>query len=165
MIPSRHPGCYIPPANADHPREPQRQPEETIPKKKTKGKGAENNGGAPATSSRAKPDAKVRGHEAHVLVCKGGDCKKRGAKDVRAAFKSGLRAAGMNGDVRVDSVECLGLCKHGPNSVVYPSGTWYLSLNKADVLEIVERHLIGGEPVDNLAAEFRSPKKRGKAKR
>lgn len=99
-----------------------------------------------------------------MLLCKGGDCKKRGAKGVRAALKSELRAAGMNGDVRVDSVECLGLCKHGPNSIVYPSGTWYLGLIEDDVPEIVDRHLRSGEPVEHLAAEFRSPKKK-KAKR
>jgi (2Fe-2S) ferredoxin len=144
-------------------REPRRQPEETIPKKgkKTKKKGADKNG-ALVTLQQSKPGAKVREHEAHVLVCNGGDCKKRGSKDVRAAFKSGLRAAGMNGDVRVDCVDCLGLCKHGPNSIVYPSGTWYLGLVESDVPQIVERHLRGGEPVDHLAAEFRSPKKKTK---
>ena len=97
-----------------------------------------------------------------MLVCKGGDCKKRGSKDVRAAFKSELRAAGMNGDVRVDCVDCLGLCKHGPNAVVYPHGTWYLGLVEDDVPEIVERHLRDGEPVEGLAAEFRSPRRKAK---
>lgn len=100
-----------------------------------------------------------------MLVCKGGDCKKRGAKDVRVAFKSELRAAGMNGEVRVDTVDCLGLCKHGPNAVVYPPGTWYLGLHEDDAHEIVGLHLKGGEPVDRLAAEFRSAQKRKKAKR
>jgi (2Fe-2S) ferredoxin len=141
-------------------RKPRKQSEEAIPKKgkKSKKKGTAKNG-ALATLSRVKPAAKVREYEAHVLVCNGGDCKTRGSKDVRAAFKSGLRASGMNGEVRVDCVDCLGLCKHGPNSIVYPSGTWYLGLDESDVPEIVERHLRGGEPVDHLAAEFRSPKK------
>ncbi len=68
----------------------------------------------------------------------------------------------MAGDVRIDSVDCLGLCKHGPNAVVYPGGTWYLGLTEGDVPEIVERHLEGGEPVERLAAEFRPRKKRRK---
>jgi (2Fe-2S) ferredoxin len=147
-----------------HEQHPQREPrtgrEGQISKKgkKTKKNGAHKNG-AFATLSRAKPTAKVRKHGAHVLVCNGGDCKKRGSKNVRAAFKSGLRAAGMNGEVRVDCVDCLGLCKHGPNAVVYPSGTWYLGLVESEVPEIVERHLRGGEPVGHLAAGFRPPKK------
>ena len=103
----------------------------------------------------------VRDYDAHVLVCKGGDCKKRGSKDVRAALKDQLRDRGRLGDVRIDSVDCLGLCKHGPNTVVYPGGTWYLGLREGDVPEVVERHLKGGEPVERLAAGFR-PRKRKK---
>jgi (2Fe-2S) ferredoxin len=95
-----------------------------------------------------------------VLVCGGGDCKKRGSKGVRKALKEELRERGMVGDVRVDSVGCLGLCKHGPNAVVYPGGTWYLGLAEKDTPEIVERHLQDGEPVEELAAEFRPRKKR-----
>jgi len=97
-----------------------------------------------------------------VLVCNGGDCKKRGSKEIRAALKGELRAAGMNRDVRVDCVGCLGLCKHGPNVVVYPSGTWYLGLEEEDVPEIVARHLRDGEPVNHLAAEFRPIKRKAK---
>ena len=107
-----------------------------------------------------KPGAKVRDYDAHVLVCKGGDCKKRGSKDVKKALKDELRSEGMNRDVRLDSVECLGLCKHGPNAIVYPSGTWYLGLIEADAPEIVESHLKNGEPVEHLAAELRPRKKR-----
>jgi (2Fe-2S) ferredoxin len=91
-----------------------------------------------------------------VLVCKGGDCKKRGSKAVRRALKEELRAEGMNRDVRLDSTDCLGLCKHGPNLVVYPGGTWYLGVVEQDVSEVVHKHLRDGEPVEHLAAELRS---------
>ena len=96
-----------------------------------------------------------------MFVCKDGDCKKRGSKTVRKALKDELRAEGMNRDVRVDSVDCLGLCKHGPNLVVYPGGTWYLGVAEQDVLEVVQRHLKNGEPVEHLAAELR-PRKRAR---
>ena len=66
----------------------------------------------------------------------------------------------MAGDVRVDSVDCLGLCKHGPNVVVYPARTWYFGLERGDVPEVVERHLAGGEPVERLTAGFRPRKKK-----
>lgn len=114
------------------------------------------------------PAAKVRDYEAHVLVCAGGDCKKRGAKDTRKALRGALRASGLLGETRVDTVDCLGLCKHGPNAVVYdgtnPEGAWYLGLDESDVPEVVERHLEGGEPVRRLAAE-RRPRKAKKARR
>jgi (2Fe-2S) ferredoxin len=124
-------------------------------------KGAKSNG-ALAKLRRPKPDAKVRDHDAHVLVCGGGDCKKRGSKEVRKALKKELRDKGMLGDVRVDSTGCLGLCKHGPNAVVYPGGIWYVGLTQIDVPEIVERHLEGGEPVQELAARFHPRKKKSK---
>jgi (2Fe-2S) ferredoxin len=136
-------------------REPASEPEEAISKrgKKAKKKRSEKGG---ALATLAKPVAKVRAYDAHVLVCKGGDCKKRGSKTVRRALKDELRAEGMNRDVRVDSVDCLGLCKHGPNLVVYPGGTWYLGVVEQDVPEVVQRHLKDGEPVEHLAAELRS---------
>lgn len=113
--------------------------------------------GSPAATKQA---AKVRDYDAQVLICKGGDCKKRGSKDFQKRLKGEMREAGINRDVRVDFVECLGLCKHGPNAIVYPGRTWYLGLTEHDAPEIVERHLAGGEPVDHLAAEFRPRKKR-----
>ena len=116
-------------------------------------------GGALATLE--KPRAKVRDYDAHVLVCKGGDCKKRGSKNVRRVLKDELRARGMNRDVRIDSVDCIGLCKHGPNLVVYPGGTWYLGVTERDVPAVVREHLMNGEPVEHLAAELRP---RGEAK-
>jgi (2Fe-2S) ferredoxin len=137
-----------------------KRPEEAISKKKAKKARKERTNGALATLPRTEPGAKVRDYNAHVLICKGGDCKKRGAKDVRKTLKDELRERGMAGDVRVDSVDCLGLCKHGPNAVVYPGGVWYLGLEKGDVPEVVERHLGGGEPVERIAAGLRPRKKR-----
>ena len=103
--------------------------------------------------------AMVRDYDSHVLVCAGGDCKKRGSKGVRKALKDELRASGAFGDVRIDTVDCLGLCKHGPNAVVYdgakPKGTWYLGLGKAGVSEVVDQHLKGCMPVERLAADRR----------
>ena len=114
-----------------------------------------------ALAGLERPNAKVRDYDAHVLICKGGDCKKRGSKTVRGALKNELRAQGINRDVRVDSVDCLGLCKHGPNLVIYPGSTWYLGVTENDIPEVVHEHLVNGEPVEHLAAEFR-PRRRAK---
>lgn len=165
MIQPIRPGWYIPPAEGrlnlgkpDARRQPGPPAEATISKKAKKARPSDAKNG-PLTATR--PDAKVRDYDAHVLVCKGGDCKKRGSKDFQKALKGELREAGMGRDVRVDSVGCLGLCKHGPNAVVYPGGTWYLGLIESDAREIVEGHLKNGEPVEHLAAEFR-PRKKGR---
>lgn len=106
----------------------------------------------------------VRDYDSHVLVCTGGDCKKRGSKGVRKALKDETRASGILGDVRIDDTSCLGLCKHGPNVVVYgeaePKGSWYLGLDENDVPEVVEQHLKEGVPVQRLAADRRPRKPR-----
>jgi (2Fe-2S) ferredoxin len=144
--------------------------EETISKKKKKlrEKNRVRANGAVAVVKETKPEAKVRDYESHVFVCVGGDCKKRGAKDTRSALKGGLRSEGILGEVRIDTVDCLGLCKHGPNAVVYdeaqPRGTWYLGLDEDAVSEVVEQHLKNGEPVERLAAD-RRPRKAKKAKK
>jgi (2Fe-2S) ferredoxin len=140
-------------------RKPAPEPEEPISKKGKKAKKRAQKGDPLAILE--KPNAKVRDYDAHVLICKGGDCKKRGSKIVRSTLKDELRAQGMNRDVRVDSVECLGLCKHGPNLVIYPGGTWYLGVTENDVPEVVQEHLLNGESVEHLAAEYR-PRKRTK---
>ena len=116
--------------------------------------------------SPPRPAAKVRDYVTHLLVCTGGDCKKRGARETRKALKGELRASGLLGDVRTDATSCLGLCKHGPNVIVYdgtnPKGTWYLGLDERGVPEVVEKHLLGGEPVTRRVAERRARKARKK---
>jgi len=121
-----------------------------------------------AISKKAKlKEVRVRAYDTHVLFCCGGDCKKRGGKELRKALKGELRERGMLGEVRVDDVKCLGLCKHGPNVVVHdgsnPGGTWYMGLTEGDVPELVEEHLEGGEPVERLAAEKRPRKQKARA--
>lgn len=134
-----------------------------ISKKKLTGKAKRNGRQNGDLATALRPSAKVRDYDSHVLFCCGGGCKKRGAKDLKKAMKDELRAEGMNREVRVDSVGCLGLCKHGPNAIVYGpnghGGTWYLGLIPQDAPEIVEGHLKNGEPVEHLAAERRPFKK------
>ena len=94
----------------------------------------------------------------HVFVCENrrpaddprGSCGCKGSEAIRAALKDELRRQGLKGVVRANAAGCLDACAHGPAIVVYPEGVWYGHVSPADVPEIVERHLVRGEPVARL---------------
>ena len=96
--------------------------------------------------------------ERHVFVCTNrrepgnpkGCCAEKGADEIREFFKKELYARGMKGRVRANAAGCLDQCAKGPTVVVYPEQVWYTVPTVADAREIVEAHLIGGQPVERL---------------
>ena len=94
----------------------------------------------------------------HVFVCENrrppddprGCCACKGSEAIRRALKEELKRRGLKGQVRANAAGCLDACAYGPSIVVYPEGVWYSHVRIEDVPEIVERHLIGGEPVARL---------------
>lgn len=79
-----------------------------------------------------------------------GSCSARGSAEVLAALKQKAHAAGLKRIVRVNRAGCLDQCARGVTVVVYPEGVWYGGVTLADVDELVERHLVGGEPLRRL---------------
>ena len=92
----------------------------------------------------------------HVYACqqeKPGNapcCAARGSAAVLDALRKEIAAKGLMDTVQITTCGSIGLCERGPNMVVYPEGVWYSHVRIEDVPEIVERHLIGGEPVARL---------------
>ena len=54
------------------------------------------------------------------------------------------------GKIRVNKAGCLDRCADGPVMVVYPDGIWYTLVDKEDVEEIIQSHLLNGAPVERL---------------
>ena len=96
--------------------------------------------------------------ERHVFVCVNerdpdhpkGSCKARGGIAVRDLLKKELAARGLRDVIRANNAGCLDQCERGVAIVVYPEQVWYGGVTTADVAEIIDRHLIGGEVVERL---------------
>ncbi|MBV8760791.1 MAG: (2Fe-2S) ferredoxin domain-containing protein [Deltaproteobacteria bacterium] len=94
----------------------------------------------------------------HVFVCTNerpaddprGSCKAKGGVEVRDKMKAELKARGISKLVRANNAGCLDQCERGVTVVVYPEQVWYGGVTVDDVVEIVDKHLVGGEVVDRL---------------
>jgi (2Fe-2S) ferredoxin len=54
------------------------------------------------------------------------------------------------GSVLRSKVDCLRICEQGAICVVYPEGTWYANLDRESLDRIIDEHLAGGRPVEEL---------------
>lgn len=54
------------------------------------------------------------------------------------------------GSVLRTKADCLRICEQGCVAVVYPEGTWYAGLDIPKLDRVIDEHLIGGRPVDEL---------------
>lgn len=97
-------------------------------------------------------------YQHHVFFCtnqreKGETCcNNRGAQEVRAYAKDRIKALGLNGagKVRINSAGCLDRCDDGPVLVIYPDQTWYTYVDKEDIDEIIDEHIMHGRIVERL---------------
>lgn len=55
-----------------------------------------------------------------------------------------------NGTVLRSKVDCLRICEQGCVAVVYPEGTWYANLDREKLDRVIDEHLVGGRPVEDL---------------
>ncbi len=79
-------------------------------------------------------------------------CEQYKSKSMRDYAKKRSKEEGLvhSGKVRINAAGCLNRCEHGPVMVVYPEATWYTWVDKEDIDEIIEQHLINDKPVERL---------------
>jgi len=79
-------------------------------------------------------------------------CADYNAQEARDYVKRRCKELGIHGagQVRVNNAGCLDRCGLGPVLVVYPEATWYSYVDREDLDEIIQSHLLKGVPVERL---------------
>ena len=96
-------------------------------------------------------------YKRHMFFCTncredGQCCENFGATEMRSYAKQRSKELGIagKGGVRVNTAGCLDRCGEGPVIVIYPEAVWYTYVDREDVDEIIEEHLIHGRVVERL---------------
>ena len=97
-------------------------------------------------------------YQYHVFFCtnerKDGrqSCHQCGSKDARDYVKQKCKQLGIHGpgQTRINTAGCLDRCEQGPVVVVYPEETWYTYVDREDLDEIIDSHLLNGKVVERL---------------
>ena len=79
-------------------------------------------------------------------------CQTHGAAELRDYLKQQVKRRGLGGpgQIRINTAGCLDRCDAGPLLVVYPEAVWYGYVDREDLDEILDRHLMGSEIVERL---------------
>jgi len=94
----------------------------------------------------------------HVFFCcnqrESGEqcCNNGGASQTRDYAKGRIKELKLSGagKVRINQAGCLDRCQEGPVMVVYPEAVWYTYVDREDVDEIIDEHLVHGRVVERL---------------
>jgi (2Fe-2S) ferredoxin len=79
-------------------------------------------------------------------------CNGSGSQKMRDHAKDRIKSLKLSGPgkVRINQSGCLDRCKEGPVMVVYPDAVWYTYVDREDIDEIIDEHLVNGRIVERL---------------
>lgn len=74
-----------------------------------------------------------------------------GARPVLNTFAKEIQSKGLTDRISVTQTGCIGLCQYEPIVEIMEPGKdkiTYVKMNPDKALEVIERHLVGGHPVE-----------------
>jgi (2Fe-2S) ferredoxin len=79
-------------------------------------------------------------------------CNNRGGSEMQAYAMQRIKELGLSGKgkVRVNKAGCMDRCDEGPVVVLYPDAVWYTYVDRHDVDEIIDSHVVHGRVVERL---------------
>lgn len=87
----------------------------------------------------------------HAFVCTNlSNCAQHEPEKIQKYLKSRLKELGLNKEIRANKSGCLDGCSYAPVTVVYPDGIWYRLTTEEEAERVLQEHLIGGKPVEEL---------------
>ena len=93
--------------------------------------------------------------QTHLLVCAGTACTSSASQEIIKELDSLLQERNLSGRVKVFKTGCFGFCQEGPIVVVQPDNVFYCRVKKENIKDLVEKHIIGGQVLEELL--FKDP--------
>ena len=88
--------------------------------------------------------------QTHLLVCSGTACTSSASREIIKELDSLLQERNLSGKVKVFKTGCFGFCQQGPIVVVQPDNVFYCRVKKENIKDLVEKHIIGGQVLEEL---------------
>ncbi|MBR5059192.1 MAG: NADH-quinone oxidoreductase subunit NuoF [Clostridia bacterium] len=87
-------------------------------------------------------------YEHTVYVCGGGGCISSKCQDTKDFIDSYIKDNGLSQKVNVIFTGCMGTCAMGPVVLIEPERTYYVHVTPERAKEIIEKHILGGEVIE-----------------
>lgn len=108
---------------------------------------------------KAFQEAAAERYTHQILVCGGAGCVSSNCAEVEQALHAALSAHGIADETAVIQTGCMGTCAFGPVLLVLPEEIYYTYVNPEKVKEIVAKHIVGGEYIEEYTYYDRDKKR------
>lgn len=88
--------------------------------------------------------------EKHIMICGGTGCKATNSDEVIDILNKAIKKNNLDEKVKVIMTGCFGFCAQGPIVQILPDKTFYIKVTKYNAEEIINKHILKGEIVEEL---------------